>query len=93
MAEMKVKKQPLRMCSGCQERKTKKEMVRIVRDPEGNILLDTTGKKSGRGAYICPKSQCLEKARKARRLERSLSCQIPAEVYTMLEEEMRKSEE
>lgn len=89
---IKPKKLPVRMCSGCQERKTKKELVRIVRSPEGEISLDRTGKKSGRGAYICPNSACLTKARKAKRLERSLSCAIPDEVYATLEEEMGKGE-
>lgn len=89
---MKPKKLPMRMCSGCGERKQKKELVRVVRSPEGEISMDSTGKKSGRGAYICPDSGCLQKARKARRLERSFSCQIPDEVYERLEEEMGKNE-
>lgn len=89
---MKAKKLPVRMCSGCQERKLKKELVRVVRSPEGEISLDRTGKKSGRGAYLCLDPACLAKARKARRLERALSCQIPGEVFDALEEEMRKGE-
>lgn len=89
---MKTRKLPVRMCSGCQVQKTKQELVRVVRSPEGEISLDRTGKKSGRGAYLCPNPECLKKARKARRLERSLSCQIPDTVYSALEEEMHKGE-
>lgn len=89
---MKTKKVPQRMCSGCMERKPKKELIRVVRDPQGNIALDPGGKMSGRGAYLCPESACLAKARKAKRLERSLDCQIPDEVYQRLEEELEKSD-
>jgi predicted RNA-binding protein YlxR (DUF448 family) len=89
---LKNRKPPLRMCSGCGERKLKKELIRVVRSPEGEISLDATGKKSGRGAYICPDPECLRKARKARRLERSFSCQIPDEVYLSLEGELIKNE-
>lgn len=88
----KPKKIPLRMCSGCNERKPKKELVRIVRAPEGEISLDTVGKKSGRGAYICPDGTCLKKARKSKRLERALECQIPDAVYESLEEAVSKVE-
>jgi predicted RNA-binding protein YlxR (DUF448 family) len=80
------------MCSGCGERKQKKELVRVVRSPEGELSLDATGKKSGRGAYMCTHPECLKKARKARRLERSFSCQIPDEIYRRLEEELEKHE-
>jgi len=80
------------MCSGCKEQKSKKELVRVVRSPEGEISLDLTGKKSGRGAYICPKLECLKLARKARRLEKSLSCQIPEQVYNQLEAELGRNE-
>jgi len=80
------------MCSGCKEQKSKKELVRVVRSPEGEISLDLTGKKSGRGAYICPKLECLKLARKARRLEKSLSCQIPEQVYSQLEAELGRNE-
>lgn len=69
---MKTRKVPLRICIGCQEQKSKRELVRIVRTPEGNIELDPTGKKAGRGTYICPKRQCLDAAVKGRRIERSL---------------------
>ena len=88
----KPRKIPVRMCSGCGERKLKKELIRVVRSPEGDISLDSTGKKSGRGAYLCPVADCLRKARKSRRLERSFSCQIPDEVYAGLEEELEKHE-
>ncbi|MCL2056184.1 MAG: YlxR family protein [Oscillospiraceae bacterium] len=85
---MKTRKIPIRMCAGCGERKEKKALIRVVRGPEGDISLDGTGKKSGRGAYICRDPQCLKKARKARRLERSFACQIPDEVYSRLEGEL-----
>ena len=90
MAEntVKIKKQPIRRCSGCGEHFPKKELIRVVRVPEGEIMLDETGKLSGRGAYICKKADCLKKARKARRLESSLECSIPAEVYERLEGEL-----
>ena len=80
------------MCAGCKEQKLKKELVRVVRSPEGEISLDLTGKKSGRGAYICRSLDCLKQARKARRLERSLSCKIPEEVYDQMEEELAGNE-
>ena len=67
----KVKKIPQRQCVGCREMKDKKALLRIVRTPEGEILLDSTGKKSGRGAYVCPDPECLKKARKSRALERA----------------------
>jgi hypothetical protein len=78
------------MCAGCKQQKPKKEMVRVVRSPEGEISLDLIGKKSGRGAYICPAISCLAAARKQKRLERSLECAIPPEVYQALEEELRE---
>ena len=84
----KQKKIPERMCLACKERKLKKELIRVVRSPEGEISLDATGKKSGRGAYICPSPKCLTLARKAKRLERSLETTIPDEVYAALEEEL-----
>lgn len=76
------------MCLGCNEMKPKKELVRVVRSKEGEISLDPTGKKAGRGAYICKDAQCLKKARKARRLEKSFSCSISDEIYDRLEEEL-----
>ncbi len=83
-----VKKQPIRRCTGCGEHFPKKELIRVVRTPEGEIVLDEVGKRSGRGAYICKASACLKKARKAKRLESSLECSIPDEVYDRLEEEL-----
>ena len=83
-----VRKQPMRRCTGCGERFPKKELIRIVRTPDGEILLDEVGKKSGRGAYICKKVSCLKSARKAKRLESSLDVSIPSEVYNRLEEEL-----
>ncbi|MBR2616232.1 MAG: YlxR family protein [Clostridia bacterium] len=83
---MTVKKVPLRRCAGCSEQKEKKELVRVVRTPDGRILVDATGKANGRGVYLCPKKACLQKARKAKRLERSLDTAIPEEVWTTLEE-------
>ena len=89
---MVQKKIPVRMCAGCAEHRPKKELVRVVRSPEGELSMGLTGRKPGRGAYLCPKVECLRKARKAKRLERSLACQIPEEVYTRLEEEISQSE-
>ena len=80
---------PLRKCLGCDEMLGKKGLLRIVRDKDGNVSLDLTGKKSGRGAYICPDLNCLQAARKAKRLERALECAIPAEVYDAMEGEIR----
>ena len=85
---MKPKKIPMRMCVGCREMKPKRELIRVVRSPEGEVSMDATGKKPGRGAYLCNDLECLKKARKARRLERALSCQIPQEVYDRLEKEL-----
>ena len=84
----KVRKIPMRQCLGCNEHKPKKELIRVVRTPEGETVLDLVGKKSGRGAYICKNASCLKKARKAKRLESSLECLIPDEVYDRLEEEL-----
>ena len=78
------------MCAGCSEHKLKKEMVRVVRSPEGEISLDLTGKKPGRGAYICRSADCLAKARKARRIERVFGCPIPDEVYDRLGQELER---
>lgn len=80
----KVKKVPLRVCVGCQEVKPKKELIRVVRSPEGELLVDPTGKKAGRGAYICPSVECLEKALKGKQLERSLKVAIPPELADSL---------
>lgn len=86
------KKIPLRMCTGCMEHKPKKELVRIVRTPEGEIKVDPTSKCSGRGVYICRDPDCLKKAAKAKRFERALGCAVPAEVYERLEEELSGGE-
>ena len=82
------KKIPQRQCMGCRERKAKKEMIRVVRCTDGTVQLDFSGKLNGRGAYICPKGECLKKARKAKSLDRSLEVTIPEEVYDRLEKEM-----
>lgn len=89
---MQQRKIPLRRCTGCNESKPKKELVRVVRSPEGEISLDIVGKKPGRGAYLCLNAQCLQKARKARRLERALETQIPPEVYDSIEREIEGAE-
>ncbi|MGN0969842.1 MAG: RNase P modulator RnpM [Evtepia sp.] len=82
------KKIPMRQCLGCREAKPKKELIRVVRSPEGQISLDFKGKASGRGAYICHDPQCLKKAIKSKALERALSTQIPPEIYDKLNEQM-----
>ena len=82
------KKIPMRQCVGCREMKEKRELIRVVRSPEGEISLDFKGKASGRGAYVCPNSQCLKKAIKAKALDRSLEVTIPQEIYDRLEKEM-----
>lgn len=83
-----IKKIPERQCVGCKERKPKKELIRVVRLPDENgVEIDLTGKKSGRGAYICPKVDCLKKARK--RLEYSLECEIPDELFKKLEDDIK----
>lgn len=85
---MQAKRVPLRMCTGCGEMKPKRELVRVVKGTVGDISLDLTGKKAGRGAYVCRNIACLKKARKSRRIEKSFACQIPEEVYDRLEKEM-----
>ena len=82
------KKIPQRQCMGCRERKAKRELIRVVRTPEGAVCLDFSGKLSGRGSYICPDPECLKKARKAKSLDRSLEVTIPDEVYDRLEKEI-----
>lgn len=100
---MKQKKIPLRKCLGCNEMKPKNELIRVVKSPDekdenkeiistGTISLDLTGKKNGRGAYVCKNINCLEKAIKAKRLERAFSTSIPQEVYDELKKEMREFE-
>ncbi|MCM1282174.1 MAG: YlxR family protein [Muribaculaceae bacterium] len=84
---MKSKRIPMRQCVGCREMKAKKDLIRVVRIDEA-ILLDATGKKNGRGAYICPDPECLRLAKKSKGLERSLAAELPAEVYGELEKEL-----
>ena len=87
-----VRKVPMRQCIGCQEMKNKKEMIRILKTTEGDVVLDATGKKNGRGAYICPSKECFRKAVKSRGIERSLKMAIPREVYENLEKEIESIE-
>ena len=82
------KKIPQRQCMGCRERRAKREMIRVVRSPEGNVSLDFGGKMNGRGAYICPNPECLKKAIRSKALDRSLEVTIPEEVIARLEKEM-----
>ena len=100
---MRQKKIPMRMCSGCGEMFPKKELVRVVKAPdikdeEGNVIgsgeisLDLTSKKSGRGAYICRSLACLQKARKSRKIEKTFSCRISDELYNKMEEEISENE-
>ena len=89
---MKPRKIPMRMCVGCREMKPKKELLRVVRTPEGEVLIDPTGKKSGRGAYICASSACLAKARKQKQLERAFECAVDAAAYEALEASVREAE-
>ena len=86
----KPKKVPQRQCLGCREMKDKKALIRVVRSPEGEISLDFKGKKPGRGAYVCPDAGCLAKLKKSRALERAFSTAVPAEVYDLLEAQMRE---
>ena len=99
-----MKKVPLRKCTGCGEMKENRELIRVVKAPEkkdengnvisgGEISLDLTGRKSGRGAYVCKNADCFEKARKARRFERSLSCKIPEDVYEQMSKELENASE
>ena len=83
------KKIPLRQCLGCREMKPKRELIRVVRSPEGEISLDFHGKKPGRGAYLCPQPECLKRIRKSKALERAFSLPIPEDVYDGLEEQMK----
>ena len=86
--EKPKKKMPERKCVGCNERKPKNELVRVLRTPEGDIQLDRTGKKSGRGAYLCHSTACFTKAVKAKRLQSALECEIPDNVITAIEKEL-----
>ena len=85
---MKVRKIPQRMCLGCQEMKPKKELIRVVKNKEGEISIDLIGKAPGRGSYICKSIDCFEKAYKAKRFERALSTQISPEIYETLKKEL-----
>ncbi len=96
---MRQKKIPMRKCTGCSEMKEKRQLVRVVKAPDikdengqvikqGEISVDTTGKKPGRGAYVCNDPKCLSAARKARRFEKAFSCKIPDEVYEKLEQQL-----
>lgn len=88
MQSKQEKRVPMRKCVGCGEMIGKKGAVRVVRDKDGNISVDPTGKKSGRGAYICNDVNCLELAKKGRKLERSFKCRIPAEIYDIIAKEL-----
>lgn len=90
---MKQKRIPLRMCLGCQQMKPKKELIRIVRDKEGNTSVDFTGKKAGRGAYICRSAECFEKAKKGRKLEKAFEARIDDAVYESLKQQLEGNDE
>ena len=89
---MQQRKVPMRQCVGCREMKPKRELIRVVRSPEGEIALDFKGKANGRGAYVCPDAACLQKAIKGRALEKAFSMQIPAEIYEKLKQQMEAGE-
>lgn len=86
----KMRKLPQRLCVGCRQMKNKKELVRIVRTPEGGIEIDRTGKRAGRGAYICPDQECLDQAVKGKRLQKALEKEIPVEVLDRVRQEVSK---
>ena len=90
---MQQKKIPQRQCMGCRERKEKRELIRVVRAPDGGVSLDFRGKAPGRGAYICPDPMCLKKAIRSKALERSLEVPIPEEIYARLEQEMEEGKD
>lgn len=87
---MQNKKQPMRTCVGCRESAPKKTLIRVVRTPEGNICLDSTGKLNGRGAYLCRNEACLDKAMRSNALGRTFAAQIPAETYEALRKELKE---
>lgn len=87
---MSTKKIPLRQCIGCGEMKSKKEMIRILKTDTGEIVLDATGRRNGRGAYLCPDMECFKKAVKSRGIERSFRMPVPKDVYETLEKEMKQ---
>lgn len=90
---MVQKKIPMRQCLGCREMKPKKELIRVVRSPEGEISLDFRGKANGRGAYVCPDPACLKKAMKSKALERAFETAIPEEIYALLTAQMEAGDE
>ncbi len=89
---MSTKKTPMRMCIGCREMKPKRELIRVVKTPEGEIKLDTVGRLNGRGAYICKCAECLKKAEKSNALSRAFECQVSSEVYSELESRVKEIE-
>ncbi len=86
--QLKPKKIPMRQCLGCNEHKPKRELLRVLKTPDGEILLDFTGRSSGRGAYICKSVKCLRKARKSGRIDKNLGASVPDAVYDRMEEEL-----
>ena len=90
---MKQRKIPMRMCVGCREMKPKRELLRVVRSPEGEITFDLTGRKPGRGAYVCRSAECLKKAIKQKQLERAFECPLGEEAHASLLEELQRLEE
>ena len=84
-----AKKIPSRQCVGCRESRTKRDLIRVIRTPQGQVALDETGRMNGRGAYLCRRVECLQKARRSKGLERSLKVTIPDEIYDRLEEELK----
>ncbi|NMA68928.1 MAG: YlxR family protein [Desulfitobacterium sp.] len=88
---MKTRKIPLRMCLGCEEMRPKKELIRVVRTPEGTVELDPTGKRNGRGAYICPHLECFQRAAKGKRFQKSLDVELTPEVLAELERKLGSS--
>ena len=91
--DKKVKKIPMRQCMGCNEHKPKGELIRVVRSPEGDISLDFTGRKNGRGAYLCRSVACLRKAAKSRRIDRVLECTVPEAVWAEMEREIEADDD
>ena len=90
---MSVKRKiPMRQCIGCREMKSKKELLRILRTPEGQFVIDVTGKKNGRGAYLCKNAECFKAAEKTKGLERSFQCAVSGEIYEELLEELKRLE-
>ena len=89
---MTNKKIPMRQCVGCREMKPKRTLIRVIRTPENELVVDTTGRKNGRGAYLCPNPECLAKAVKSKGLEHSLKTAVPEEIYLEFEKEIKKLE-